>query len=45
MELTDDSGFDILDNLIEEYKYYFEQGFDTGETEDIKEVHRKNAYL
>jgi len=36
-ELTDDSGFDIVDNLIEEYTYYVEQGFDTGETEDIKD--------
>ena len=37
MQLTDNSGFDIVDNLIEEYNYYIEQGFDTGETLDIKD--------
>jgi hypothetical protein len=37
MMFTDDSGFDIVDNLINEYNYYIEQGFETGETEDIKD--------
>lgn len=37
MQLTDNSGFDIVDNLIEEYNYYIEQGFETGETVDIKD--------
>ena len=35
--LTDNSGFDVVDNLISEYNYYIEQGFETGETEDIKD--------
>ena len=35
--LTDNSGFDVVDNLFSEYNYYIEQGFETGETEDIKD--------
>ncbi len=43
--LTDNSGFDIVDNLISEYNYYMEHGFDTGETEDIKDNRGNDAKI